>query len=71
LYFSPNIIREIKEDDVSRACGMHRKDPKCVQSSSHKTCDFLKDLGIDSRIILRLFLEKLDGRYGLDSSGSG
>jgi hypothetical protein len=71
LFFSLNIIREMKEDDISWVCSMHRKDSKCVQNSSHKTFDFLKDLGIYRRIILKLILEKLGGRSGLDSSGSG
>jgi len=33
--------------------------------------DYLKDPGIDGRIILRWILKKREGGHGLDLSGSG
>jgi len=36
-----------------------------------KETDRLEDLGIDGRIMLKLILQKITGRCGLDTSGSG
>jgi hypothetical protein len=36
LYSSPNIIREVKKDEMGGACGMHGKGEKCVQGFGGK-----------------------------------
>jgi hypothetical protein len=33
--------------------------------------DHLEDRGVDGRITLKWIFERLDGRHGLDQSGSG
>jgi hypothetical protein len=35
-----------------------------------KERDHLEDMGVDWRVILKWMLETLDGRHGVDSSGS-
>jgi hypothetical protein len=45
---------------MSTACNVHRGDEKCIQNFSRK--GYLKDIGVDVRIILKWMLRKYDVR---------
>ena len=62
LYFSPNIIRVIKSNNVmDRARGTYGGQEKCIQGfwwGDLMERDYLEDLGVDGRLILNCILKK-------------
>jgi hypothetical protein len=61
---------------MGRACSVHGGDEKLVATKfllgSLKGTDYLEDLGVDGRILLKRILEKNNvGRCGFDSYVSG
>jgi hypothetical protein len=48
------------DDEMDMTCGMHGRDDVCIQFwlKSLKVSDYLEDIGIDGRIILKCILEK-------------
>jgi hypothetical protein len=48
------------------ACGMSRRQHRCIQGLGRDTSCYLEDLGVDERIILNRILERSGMGHGLD-----
>jgi hypothetical protein len=53
---------------MGRACSMHSRDEKCVETFGR---DYSEDLCVDWRIISEQILENMAGCYGLDLYSTG
>jgi hypothetical protein len=70
LYSSPDIIRQVKANDVSGACSAHGRGEKCVQGFGGKARR--TDQGVGGKMGSEWILGRLAwGFCDLDSTGSG
>jgi hypothetical protein len=74
LYSFPDIIRQVKANEVGGACSSHGKGEKSVEGfwwESPKERDHLEDQGVGGEMGSEWILERLAWGCGLDSTVSG
>jgi hypothetical protein len=64
LFTKYHSSEQVKNTEISRACGTHRGEERCIQDFSGGNLsegNHLKDRRVEERIILKWMLEKWDG----------
>ena len=57
-------VYKVKKTEMGRTCGTYGVEKRCIQGFSEKNLreeDYLKDPGVDGRIILKSIFERLYG----------